>query len=81
MWPFRNNAPKTQEQPLVPPIAIGQRFKYLGVDMICIRHWEFGTPFNVIMAGYVNKHGEIKREIFYPCDWRALESELAKENK
>ena len=75
MWPFKKNEPKPSQPEIKPPVAIGERFKYLGIEMVCARHWEFDTPFPVVCAEYVNKNGEIKYARFPPCDWSVLEAE------
>ena len=78
MWLFRNKEPEPE---LKPPVQVGQRFKYLGVEMLCTRHGHFDIPFPVVVADYVSNLGKIETSIFYPCDWPSLESELSKENK
>lgn len=74
MWPFKANR-KKKEPELKPPVAVGERFKYLGITMVCSRHWEFPYDFPVVVAEYVNKSGEIKHATFCPTDWRSLKSE------
>jgi hypothetical protein len=75
MWPFAKKEPKPKEPELKPPVAIGERFKYLGVHMVCSRHYVFDMPFPVVLAEYVTKRGEIKQITFSPVDWPSLEAE------
>ena len=74
MWPFKITPREPKRK---PPIAVGERFKYLGVDMVCSRHYDYVLefPFPVIVAEYLSGHGEIKQVTFYPVDWTALEAE------
>jgi len=74
MWPF--NRKSKQSEPDKLPVEIGKRFRYLGVDMICIRDFGYEYGYPAVVAEYVNKFGEIKQATFYPCDWVALEAEL-----
>lgn len=76
MWPF--TITKKTEEPKIkiePPIGIGERFKYLGIDMICSRHSSYPSEHPVIVADYVNKNGVLKQWAFHPCDWVALNAE------
>ena len=75
-WPFR-----TKEPELNPPVTIGERFRYLGVEMICIRLSEFDYSFPVVIAQYIDTHGRIEEIRFPPCDWPALRAELTRGNK
>ena len=70
---FKEPKPKPK-----PPVDVGKRFKYLGIEMVCTRHWDYDTTFPVVVAEYVNKHGEIQHAKFPPCDWLALEAELVR---
>ena len=75
MWPFRKPAPREPDRK--PPIEIGERFKYLGVDMVCSRHyaWMGMGVMNAVVAEYVTHLGEIKQITFFPVNWDALEAE------
>ena len=78
MWPFTQKVAKPRERlklKITPPVAIGERFKYLGVEMVCCRHFAYGYEFQVVVAEYVTKHGEIRKIIFCPVDWACLEAE------
>lgn len=75
MWRFTKKKPKPKEPELKPPVAIGDRFKYLGVNMVCCRHWSCPYEFPVVVAEYVTKRGEIKQIVFGPADWASLEAE------
>ena len=63
---------------LTSPIAIGERFKFLGINMICIKHTEWPYKHPVIVAGYVTGNGELKQAIFGPGHWTALNAERAR---
>lgn len=76
MWPFSKKEQNTEDQEMKPPVAIGERFKYLGVEMVCSRHCFYPYTFDVVVAEYVNFIGEIKEVVFTPADWDALNSEL-----
>ena len=75
MWLFTKKEPNTKEPEPTPPVAIGERFKYLGVEMVCCRHWIWPYDFKVVVAEYVTKRGEIKQVVFCPVDWASLEAE------
>ena len=77
MWPFSKKEMKERPVPDPPPVKIGERFRYLGVEMICSRHWAFPYDFPVIVAEYVTALGEIKQLTFCPVDWTALKAELS----
>lgn len=75
MWPFNQKETKLEEPEMKPPVALGERFKYLGVEMVCCRHWLMDYDFQVVVAEYVTKRGEIKQVVFSPTDWASLEAE------
>ena len=83
MWPFAKKEPKPKKpkpkkpeiKPTGPPYAIGDRFQYLGVEMVCCRDLIWPWEFRVVVGQYVTKNGEIKEEVFWPCDFDLLESE------
>lgn len=75
MWPFKKN---DQTPAAKPPIAIGERFTYLGVTMVCSRHFSWPHDYEVVAAEYVTKLGEIKHAVFLPEDWAALIAEQAR---
>ena len=70
MWPFMKKEPK-----LKPPFEVGERFKYIGVEMLCCRHIHEPYDFKVVVAEYVTNLGEIKQIVFCPIDWASLEAE------
>jgi hypothetical protein len=72
MWPFHKEENVRQTY---PPLKPGDKFKYLGIEMICTRNWY--DIFDAVVAEYVNAHGEIKTLVFFPCDWIALNAELS----
>lgn len=71
MWLFK----KEKIPPITPPIKVGERFIYLGIEMLCTRHFDFPYEFQVVKAEYVNTMGEIKYAVFPPCDWEVLRLE------
>lgn len=73
MWPFTYDETKN----LHFPVAVGEQFKYLGVDMICCRHFDFANESPAIVADYVTALGEIKSVSFLPVEWPALEAHIA----
>ena len=77
MWSKKEpkSEPSTERK---PPVQIGDRFKYLGVDMVCTRHWMPEYDFSVVAASYVNGAGEVVSVIFPPADWTALEKEVGR---
>lgn len=69
-----------QPAPPVPPVKIGERFFYLDVEMICVRHRCFEYEHvPVIWAHYFDAEGVLRETIFPPVDWKAIESELKQE--
>jgi len=67
----------------LPPVKTGERFKYLGVEMLCVRDWIFGgleypSKRRGIVAQYRNEQGEICEQTFYPCDYAALKAEFGR---
>lgn len=66
-------------------VPIGGRFRYLGIDLVCIAHskWEavgwgvMSRP--VLIAEYVSARGEIERKEFFPWMLPILRKENAKE--
>lgn len=75
MWPFK----KDEIVKKTPPIRPGEKFKYLGIEMICTRDWY--KDFDAVVADYVDERGTLKTWIFFPCDWDALKTELAANNE
>lgn len=65
-----------KEKELVPPIAVGKRFKYLGINMVCVRHWDFYLTCSVVVAEYIDRDGDLVCRTFPPCDWTALKAEM-----
>ena len=78
---FLETTRRSDEKPLKPPVEIGQRFKYLGVQMVCTRHWIFELNVPVVVADYVDKHGVLREAKFNPIDFDALKAELSCEKK
>jgi hypothetical protein len=78
MWPFSKRILKPEQPSRKPPVAIGERFKYLGIEMVCSRHWEWPYECPVVVGEYVTSIGRIERAIFCPVDWIALEAERAR---
>lgn len=75
MWPFRKKELETKPAREKPPVDIGERFVYLGVEMVCCRHWQWPYDGEVVVAEYVTSLGEIKNVTFCPADWMCLEAE------
>mgnify|MGYP001571273219 CR=1 FL=1 len=78
MWPFWHKKLGPKKPELKPPVSIGERFKYLGVDMICCRHFAWPYDCNIVAAEYVTNLGEIKQIVFTPSDWNSLKAELGR---
>lgn len=70
--------PRPQQVDL--PVAIGNRFTYLGVEMLCVTHTVLTAPFGMPSAGiraeYVDRDGVVRVAAFLPNDMQALKAEL-----
>ena len=80
MWPFKKKREQEEqeEQEETPPVAIGERFRYLGVEMVCSRHRIYPYTFTVVVADYVTNTGNIEQAVFCPVDWISLVAELTR---
>jgi len=65
---------QTQEE---PPVEIGNRFRYLDIQMICVRHTHKKYNGKVVVAEYIDKHDIFHRVIFAPEDYVALKKEMS----
>ena len=68
--------------PFDAPVAIGERFHYLGLEMLCLGH-QVTTPgappwmaLNGIRCEYVAGDGALRSWCFYPSDMAALRAEI-----
>lgn len=68
--------------PFDPPVALGQRFTYLGVEMLCIGHCFHIPPFGQVVPGiraeYVDRDGRVISASFPAMDMESLRAELAR---
>jgi hypothetical protein len=57
------------------PVSAGDRFTYLGVDMICIATkvlYSDATMVDSVLAHYFNKSGDLKEAIIPPNGWPGI---------
>jgi hypothetical protein len=76
MFFSKTKTPSTTDKPINPPINIGEHFRYLGIDMICVRHCSYPHRHKLIVAEYADKNGILRSTIFHPADWDALQSDM-----
>lgn len=79
--PTADVPPEQTRQPQIDlPVAIGNRFTYLGIEMLCTGHTlllpPFGMPSDGIRAEYVDRDGVLRTAAFVPSDLQALKAEL-----
>lgn len=79
MWFSRKVEEPRFEKPF--PVEPGQRFRWLGVDMIVTAtgvecRWEEWIRF--VSVEYVNANGDIRCRRYYPVEWDALAAEIHK---
>lgn len=65
-----------------PPVALGARFTYLGVEMLCIGHYFQLPPFGQMVPGiraeYVDRDGRVVAAGFPASDMDSLRAEIAR---
>ena len=59
-------------------IKIGEKFKYLGKEMICIGDQELvgglgGYYYDCVKAHYINNNGDLKTCVLLPNEWHGIE--------
>lgn len=66
----------------VPPIKIGERFKYLGIEMLCVGHgisYGYHNDYPCIEYEYVNNMGNIVEGKFKARQFPAIIAENNRE--
>ncbi len=82
MWPFKKKEPcRNFTQEAIDDLKsfrdIGEKFNYMGIEMIVESHYYF-SPYGCfagISAAYKNEHGELKHAEFIRRELTALRNE------
>ncbi len=82
MWPFKEKEPeRNTTQEAIDDLAsfrdIGEKFTYMGIEMIVESHYYFSLYGGIprISAAYKNEHGELKHATFIRQELPALRAE------
>ena len=79
---FHKPTPESDPEPITPPVAIGEVFRYLGTPMLCVAHQAIGLGrygyawVGAVVAEYKNQSGEIVEKVFYEDRYDVLAKEV-----
>ena len=73
---------KKEEPRVEPPVKVGDKFTYLGVEMLCTANRAMEPhmgSYPCVVAQYLDSRGILRQEIFLHGKWNAIKKEIERQ--